>query len=121
MPLEPTAVVWERMGDVTVLGFVVSRVTEIDYAKKSTDELTELADRFGGKMLFSLGNVTFMSSVGISILVTFNQEIQARGGQLKVCDIRPMLREVFHSIELDKAIDLYHSKQQALLAFSSEQ
>lgn len=115
------AVSWNRIGNVTMVRFLVDRLTDLALAKQITDELKALSDRIGGKMILSLQNVEFMSSVGVSILVTFNQQLREANGRLKICDVQPLVGEIFRSIELEKAIELCHTKEQALIEFNSEQ
>ncbi|MEW6356587.1 MAG: STAS domain-containing protein [Planctomycetota bacterium] len=112
------AVSWERIGDVTVMRFNVSRVTDIEFAKQASAELDDFTKQIGGKVIFSLKNVDFLSSVGVSILVEFNLKLRTRGGQLKVCDIQPLVWDIFRSIELQRAIDLFQSRSDAMTAFN---
>ena len=114
MPGEPKAIAWERVGDITIVRFTANRITDIDYSKKATDELKYLVVSLGGKMVVSLKNVMFMSSVGVSILVDLNKQLRSVGGRLKVCDVQPLVGDVFRSIELDKALDLYETRAEAM-------
>lgn len=115
--MDKAAISWERLGDITLVRFTNDKISDIVYAKRATDELHTLVELFAGRMLISLGNVKFMSSIGVAILVTFNQQIRAAGGELKVCEAQPLVADIFRSLELDKALDIHTSKADALASF----
>lgn len=119
MAREGAVIKWRRTGKITFVEFMVDRLTDLILCREATEQLRNLADSFGGHMILSLANVRFMSSVGVSVLVLFNQQLEAVGGQLKICDIQPLIKNLFTSIELEKAIDLCHTQQQAMIAFNT--
>ena len=113
------AVSWERIGDVSVIRFNASRVTDIEFSQQAMAELADFIQQIGGKVIFSLKNVAFLSSVGVSILVELNNKLRAAGGRLKVCDIQPLVWDIFRSIELHRAIDLVQTRGEAMTAFNT--
>ncbi|NOZ23329.1 MAG: STAS domain-containing protein [Planctomycetes bacterium] len=115
------AVSWERIGDVTVMRFNAKRITDIEFSKQASAELDDFVQQIGGKVIFSLENVNFLSSVGISILVEFNLKLRTAGGRLKIGDIQPLVWDIFRSIELHRAMDLFQTRGEAMTAFNMGQ
>ena len=111
------AVLCVKQGDVTVVRFKKSKVTEEVYAKQAGAELKEIAERVGGKIVVDLSNVAFMTSVGISELVTFNKSVRSHGGHLKLCGVSPLLMQAFTSSGLYAVFAVYSTLEKALEAF----
>lgn len=108
---------WNREGDVTVARFRARSVTEEQLLEQAFQDMKSLAEAGGSKVLFSLGNVDAISSRALAALVWLNRELRARNGQLKVCDVEPMVLHVFALTRLDRVLDLCASKEDGLAAF----
>lgn len=107
----------ETHGDVTVVKFAKPRITEEVLAKQAGIELKRIAQRIGGKIVMDLSNVLFISSVGLSELITFNRDVRAYGGHVKVCGISPLLRQVFVTCGLNSVLDICATRKEALDSF----
>ncbi|MEW6359715.1 MAG: STAS domain-containing protein [Planctomycetota bacterium] len=119
--MAPTpAIRWEKEGDVTVVRFTANQVADEVYARRARRELRELAEAVGGKMIVSLVNVQFMASVGITLLVELNRLRHSSHIQLKVCDIQPLVKQVFISAHMNKILGIYETKAEAMAAFEAE-
>ena len=116
-----SAVLWEKRGDITFIRFKVDKITELAYATQAGKELNALAERIGGKMILNLSNVKFMASVGISLAVSLNRSLRARGGQLKVCEVFPLLMGIFATTGLDAVLDIFPTEVQAIASFRKPQ
>ncbi len=61
----------------------------------AAEALNGLADRVGaGRIVLKLGNVTYMSSAGLGVLIALHKKMQAAGGCLVLCDLRPAVQEL---------------------------
>lgn len=109
----------EREGDVLVIRLNTPEVKDIGYARRVSTEFKRLAISIGGNMLLSLGNVEFLSSVGVATVVSFNRVLRTAGGRLKICEMRPVIRGLFSAAGLDEVMDIYDTKAGALWAFRS--
>jgi len=114
-----SAVSVEREGDVVLIRFNASEVKDISCARQASKELKDLAIAVGGNMLLSLGNVTFLSSVGVAALVSFHRALRTVGGQLKVCEMRPTIRGLFSASGLEEVLEVYDTKAGAMWSFRS--
>ncbi|NOZ23086.1 MAG: STAS domain-containing protein [Planctomycetes bacterium] len=112
-----SAIQWEKRGDITFIRFKVDKVTDPLYANQAGKELNTLAERVGGKVILNLSNVKFMSSIGITLLVTLNRNLRARRGHLKVCEVFPLLMGIFSSTGLQSVLDVYPTEAEAIASF----
>lgn len=112
-----SAIHWEKRGDITFVRFKVDKITELPYATQAGKELKTLAERVGGKTIVNLSNVKFMSSIGISLLVTLNRDLRARGGHLKACEVFPLLMGIFQSTGLAGVLDICPTEAEAIASF----
>lgn len=116
--LEPeSAISWQRVGDVTIVRLEIDALRETLAVRRAADELRALAEEVGGKMVFSLANVKLISSSGLSALIEFKRRLRSVNGQLKMCDLQPMVLHLFMSFGLDQAFELHPSTREAMDAF----
>lgn len=119
MPESTEAISWEQEGDVTIVRFTTDHIADEDYVHQARQELRELSERVGGKMVVSLANVRFMASVGLGILVEINKVRKRANAQLHVCDMRPSIRWMFSSTKIDRVLGIYDTMEEAIAAFGN--
>ena len=117
MPESTKAIEWEQKGDVTLVRFRGSMVTESENLGQAFQELKALAGKIGGKVILSLANVEFISSAGISALVWLSENLRAKRGQLIVCDVRPSVLKVFRVGRLDEIVEFHKTEAEAMAEF----
>ncbi|NOZ21573.1 MAG: STAS domain-containing protein [Planctomycetes bacterium] len=114
------AIAVEAEGDVTIVHFRENQVKGEEYTRLASDELKKLVIEAGGKVIVSLGNVRFISSAGMSTLLLFSRLLRSVQGQLKLCDIQPLVRQVFVAGGFSDVFDIHDTKADALAAFAQE-
>ena len=83
------------------------------------DEISRLVDDHAQpKVLISFQNVDHLSSAALGTLITINNKIRGKDGQLRLADIDPQIYEVFVITKLNKLFQIYDSADQALASFS---
>ncbi len=70
------------------------------------------------KLLISFENVDHLSSAALGTLITINNKIRGKDGQLRLADIDPQIYEVFVITKLNKLFQIFDSADQALASFS---
>jgi anti-sigma B factor antagonist len=98
----------EVVGDATVARFRGDALCLDETNSPSAGEaLTSLADRVGaGKIVLSLGNVTYMSSAGLGVLIALHKKLHTAGGALVLRDLRPAVRELITVTRLDNLLTI---------------
>lgn len=70
------------------------------------------------QVLLDLSGVQYLHSMALVRLLTFHNEMKSRGGQLKLCGIQPVVRELFETTQFNKLLDVYEDEPSALEAFN---
>ncbi|WP_047151965.1 anti-sigma F factor antagonist [Aneurinibacillus tyrosinisolvens] len=66
-------------------------------------------------ILLSLAHLDFMDSSGLGVILGRYKQITARGGDMVVCSINPVIYRLFELSGLFKIIKIKESEQEALL------
>jgi len=69
------------------------------------------------KVLISFLNVDHLSSAALGTLITINNKIRGRDGQLALAEIDPQIYEVFVITKLNKLFQIFDSSEQAMASF----
>jgi anti-anti-sigma factor len=70
-------------------------------------QLADLVDRLGRhKLHLDLDEVQYLTSVGLSKLLTLNKKVQAAGGELQLHNVGPVVYEVFEVTQLTRLLDI---------------
>ncbi len=83
------------------------------------DEISRIVDsQAEPKVLISFENVDHLSSAALGTLITINNKVRDRNGQLRLSDIDPQIYEVFVITKLNKLFQIHDNADQALASFS---
>jgi anti-anti-sigma factor len=86
-------------------GYVTLQVAgEIDLATAPTlrDAALEALRHHGTTLRVDLGDVTFMDSTGLEVLLATRRRAELEGGSLTLCRLNPMVRRVIDVTGLDR-------------------
>ena len=106
----------QKIGDVVVIrchGRIVVGA-EITALQLELEKLTLLTK----KVVLQMGEVSFIDSVGLGALVRQFGVLQAKGGDLKLCQVSPFLLQVLQVTNLLRIFHIYPSEAEAIQAFS---
>lgn len=79
------------------------------------DELSELARQSEQPMLvLDFANVAHLSSSALGMLISLQKRLRERDGQLRLCNIRSEIYEVFVITKLSEVFEIHHSRAEAL-------
>jgi anti-sigma B factor antagonist len=108
----------EDIGDVTVVNFVDRKILDEQNIQVIGDQLFALVDVKGlRKVLLNFSNVEYLSSAALGKLITMNKKLKEAKGKLILCNISPVIMEVFEITKLDKFFKIVKEEQAALQAF----
>ncbi len=104
----------------------VMRIEFIDRNILDEANIQQIGDEIGRlvesqpepKVLISFENVDHLSSAALGTLITINNQIRGKSGQLRLSDIDPQIYEVFVITKLNKLFQIHDSADQALASFS---
>ena len=85
--------------------------SEVQALSNSLMPLVEEAD--GINLVIDFGNVKFLTSAVLGLLIRVSKKVYESGGQLKLCSIRPKIFEIFRITRLDRVFDIYADRDEA--------
>jgi len=104
--------------DVLLISFDSSAVLNDFRNNTLRDSLYELVQaQPHPRLAANLSNVDFLSSSGISILVGLKKRVQARGGDIVLYQLQPVVRDVLAVMQLDRFFTIVPDEQNALASF----
>lgn len=66
------------------------------------------------KLVISFENVEHLSSAALGTLITINNKVRAKGGQLRLSNIDPQIYEVFTITRLNKLFQIHATLPEAM-------
>ncbi|MDC7221175.1 MAG: STAS domain-containing protein [Spirochaetales bacterium] len=91
---------------------------DVNNSPRFREELdAQLANR--DKVILDLGNVHFMDSTGLGIIVSALRTMNEKKGALAICSITPAVKVLFDMVRMSQIASLYASREEALTALSS--
>ncbi len=83
------------------------------------DEISRIIDEHESpKLLVSFENVDHLSSAALGTLITINNKIRGKNGQLRLANIDPQIYEVFVITKLNKLFEIHEGAEQAIASFT---
>lgn len=119
MPPEESRLRIYNEGDVVQVRFVDRNILDEANIQRIGEEIVSVIEqRDRPKLLINFENVDHLSSAALGTLITINNKVRARAGQLRLAEIDPQIYEVFVITKLNKLFDIHDSADDALASFS---
>ncbi len=105
---------------ITLVEFVDRNILDEANIQAISEEISAVIDRADTpKILISFSNVDHLSSAALGALITINNKIREKSGQLHLANIDPQIYEVFVITRLNKLFNIHDTTDQAQAAFAS--
>lgn len=119
MPAEGSRLRTKRVGGVTHIEFVDRNILDEANIQAIGEEITSLIEgEPRPRILISFNNVDHLSSAALGTLITINNKVRARQGQLRLADIDPQIYEVFVITKLNKLFEIHETGEAAMKSFA---
>jgi anti-sigma B factor antagonist len=112
-------VVERRLGNVTVLD-LKGRLVFDDGDSVLRERINELVDQGRLNLVVNLGDVTYIDSCGIGVLVAKYVSLRRKGGDLRFVRVTPRSQRVMEITKLMDIFRIYDTEADAVASFSSE-
>lgn len=107
-----------RNGDVTVVEFIDRNILDEANIQAIGDEIGAIIDESDEpKLLISFANVDHLSSAALGTLITINNRVRDKGGQLRLANIDAQIYEVFVITRLNKLFEIHETTEDAMNSF----
>lgn len=108
MATQDSRLVVDNHGDVTVVQFLDRNILEEASIQQIGDEIAELIQAASNpKILLDFESVEHLSSAALGTLITVNNKVKEKGGQLRLSNIDPQIYEVFVITKLNKLFQIH--------------
>ena len=101
--------------EVKVLAFEGSLDTQT--SPDALTQLTELIDGGDKKILVNFEKLHYISSAGLRILLAAAKQLKAAEGELRICDLNEVVKEVFDISGFSTIFKIFESETDALDGF----
>lgn len=104
---------------VTCVEFIDRNILDEANIQAIGDEISGLIDSEAEpKLLISFRNVDHLSSAALGTLITINNRIKEKGGQLRLADIDAQIYEVFVITRLNRLFEIHETTEKATESFA---
>jgi anti-sigma B factor antagonist len=102
-------------GSATVVSFTDERILEEKDINELQESLMSVIESASGKisLILDFGNVRFLSSAVLGLLIRVSKRIYEQEGQLRLCNINPKIYEIFKITRLTKTFDIHTDVESA--------
>lgn len=108
-----------KEGDITQVEFVDRNILDEANIQQIGEEISRLIDAGPKpKLLISFSGVDHLSSAALGTLITVNNKIRGKDGQLRLARIDPQIMEVFKITKLDKLFQIHETTEKAAASFA---
>ncbi len=80
-------------------------------------QLTQLIDTGARKVVVNFERLAYISSAGLYILLAAAKQLQVSGGELRLCSLSDLVREVFEMSGFDTIVSVSKNEAEALKGF----
>jgi anti-sigma B factor antagonist len=102
-------------GGITTVGFVDRNILDEANIQAIGEEIAGVIARSAPpKLVISFANVDHLSSAALGQLITINNKVREKGGQLRLAEIDPQIYEVFAITQLNKIFSIHDTAAEAI-------
>ena len=103
---------------IHIVEFTQQRILDEANIAEIGEKINDVIDASGRpRLLLDFASVDHLSSAALGMLISANNRIRDKNGELRLCDIKRQIMEVFAITKLDKLFKIYPDRQAALGSF----
>ncbi len=107
-----------KENDVHQVEFIDRNILDEGNIQQIGEEISEIIEAEGKpNVLISFSNVDHLSSAALGTLITLNNKVKGKNGQLRLANIDPQIYEVFVITKLNKLFQIHDTTSEAMSAF----
>jgi anti-sigma B factor antagonist len=104
---------------ITCIRFIDRNILDEANIQRIGEEIGRVIDaQPQPRILISFQNVDHLSSAALGTLITINNKVRSKDGQLRLADIDPQIYEVFVITKLHRLFQIHDTTDQAMASFS---
>jgi len=87
---------------------------DADSSPEAEKVVKEVLEQPTDRLLFDLGELEYLSSAGLRVLLSAAKEMKRRGGKIVLCSLNPFVKEIFEVSGFQSLIDITDSVEAGL-------
>lgn len=104
----------EYISNATIVGFTDEKILEEKDIHALQESIMSVIDQSENiNLILDFGNVKFLSSAVLGLLIRISKRIYECEGTLRLCNINPKIYEIFKITRLTKTFDIYKNIESA--------
>ncbi len=108
----------KKHNDVTEVEFIDRNILDEANIHQIREEIMGLIEASASpRLLVSFASVDHMSSAALGAMISINNAVKIKKGQLRLANIDPQIYEVFKITKLDKLFQIHDSTDSAMKSF----
>lgn len=107
----------ERIGKVTVMPIPGPSLDASNAKEFKRDAAAVLED--SRMLVFDLAELQFVDSSGLGAILSCLRQLNASGGDLKLCGVTKAVRALFELVRMHRIFDIYNTREEAVRAFAN--
>ena len=108
----------EKLGDVTIV-VLPGEQLDAGNAKEFKRDILPVLEPCS-KVVFDLRELRFVDSSGLGAILSCLRQLNAKGGDLKLCEMTKPVRALFELVRMHKIFDIYVTRGEALRAIGGQ-
>lgn len=109
----------KKHNNVTQVEFLDRNILDEANIQQIGEEITAIVEAGDApRLLICFANVDHLSSAALGTLITVNNKVKIRKGQLRLSNIDPQIYEVFKITKLDRLFQIHETTDAAMASFS---
>jgi anti-sigma B factor antagonist len=80
-------------------------------------KITDLLDTGSQKILINLGEIDFISSAGLRVLLATAKKLNSSSGELRICSLNEVTEEIFEVSGFSSILNVFKTPEEALEGF----
>ncbi len=105
----------KEVNEVSVLSFEGNLDTNT--APQAQEQIDQLIDGGSSKILINFGDLNYISSAGLRVLLATAKKLKATSGDLKICGLNQTVQEVFDISGFSSILSVVATEEDALAGF----
>jgi phosphoserine phosphatase RsbU/P len=108
----------EKIDDVTVIRVALDTLDAGNEKRFKNEVISVLEPK--SKVVLDMGEVDFIDSSGLGVILSCYRHLQSSGGDLKLCCLNNQVRMLFELVRMHRIYDIYATREEALTSFSQQ-
>ena len=100
-----------------VLVVTISGSLDAETAPKFSKKLTEEIEKGSKKVLCNLKDIEFIASAGLGVLISANQSLHKKGGELKLAGLSEKITKIFKVMGFINLFKIFKDNESGIASF----